>query len=1031
MEHEHELSFEQAAVVSFGAGSGHMLVLARPGSGKTHTLAARAKRLLNDGAEPRQMLAMTFSNRAANHLKDRLPAGGIWAGTFHAVCADILEQFGSVIGVRWPFRILDEVRAREFLLRAITELGVPLPHDDGWRERCLRELTEGIERRKNQGLERVDGAVGGQLGHDVAARIDETYCRLLTDANALDFADLIANAVRVLEQDEPTAEALRNRLRHLFIDEIHDISPEQYHLMGLLAPPRSSCQVFGVGDPDQAIYGWRGADARKMLARYRSDYQPTVHNLTRNFRSLAPIVRAADALMKNAGRTQRSTPNRVGRARPIWWGYATEQIEAREVAASIARAMRSGEFAGYGDFAVLYRTHAIGNAVEAELLHAGIPICRVQRERFFHDPDAQESLRYLELAFGLHDAGFEPALSWPRVIVDEMTMVHLQRLAERRELRLSELVREIDDLGDDVSPLTRGTIREFLATIGRDLGPLSGLPIAKVLEPFLEALKRRRSPIPRAERELVRDTLDLLEPSLREAQAALDVAIGAGRPVVVHALPGADNAAAAIVARHALDWYFGLAAEEVRAAPASSTAFVLTLGADHPCTPNGIGLGPLHSRTVSFSVATRTWRLMQMVLMGRETVDQGACVLLDVETSNHHPERAELLEFGAVRFEAGAVTGPGITSLVRPSAPGVIDPGATDVHGLRWSDVAEAPEPAAALPALLQALDGKVVVGHNIERFDLPVLRRAAAGAGLSFRPTHAIDTCRLAERLWPGEASYRLEDLARRTDPTAIQRHRAYDDCLLTGHVFAALLLASRREREIDVLSECLPVVAASIVAGKYDVANDNALLVAIGARSLAAGLGEKPFLDWEQHVDRVAETGARSQLESTAIAASDEDEAWERLVRGWRMTVDAFCASEPDQGIGRFLHFAALAQPLDALPKRVHAGDGNDPRSLGPDQRVALMTVHSAKGLEWPVVMLVGVEDDQYPHYNTKTEEQLAEERRLLYVGMTRAEDWLLMFSARERNGWRKGRSRFLEELIGDTIDVWQPGRGSSGAA
>ncbi|MGH2614235.1 MAG: UvrD-helicase domain-containing protein [Thermomicrobiales bacterium] len=1027
MERNPELSPEQAEAVGFLPSGGHLLVLARPGSGKTHTLAARARRLLDGGSDPSQLLAMTFSNRAANELKDRLPGGEIWAGTFHAVSADILERYGSAIGVRWPFRIVDEVRAREVLLRAVTDRGFPLPHDERWRRACLDEIASRIERRKRLGRERGEPGPGDRIDGDEVARIDETYSRLLREANALDFADLIAKAVETLEQDEVTAEALRNRIDHLLIDEFHDISPEQYRLMALLAPPRSPCQVFVVGDPDQAIYGWRGADAGRMLDRYRANFRPTEFHLTVNFRSVAPIVSAADALMADDGRTRPSLPARLGAVRPFWCGFPDAQAEAREVAASISRAMQTGRFGGYGDFAVLYRTHAMGNAVEAELLRAEIPIHRVQRERFFHDPDAQESLRYLELAYGLYHADFEPALSWPRMIVDEVTMVQLRQLAERRGLHLSELVRQVADLKEDVSPLTRGAIQEFLATIGRELGPLASLPIGEALDPFLDALKSRRSPIPRVEREAIRDTLDLLEQSLRDTHAALEQALLAGRNVRICAGADADCAAAELIVRHTLRWYFEIDSEEAGPVLDSPNGFTVTVGEERAPSADEIGFGPLHTRTVSFSVATRAWRLMQMLLMGRETADKGAFVLLDVETSNLHPERAELLEFGAFPFVDGEVTGAGIVSLVRPSSPAAIDPVATDIHGLRWSDVSDAPAPSECLPALLAALEDQVVVGHNIEGFDLPVLRRGAERAGLAFRPPHTIDTCRMAERLWPGEASYRMEDLARRTDSAASQRHRAREDCLLTGQLFADLLLGSRREREIDVLSECLPIVAASIVAGSYIVANDNALLVGIGVRALALGHGSSLFADWEGRTEKRQTDAVRSTLASAVVDAPEEDDAWDRLVRGWRTTVEAFCASEPDQGIARFLRYAALAQPVDALPRSLPTGDAPDPRSLGATERVTLMTVHSAKGLEWPVVFLVGVEDDQFPHYNTKTAEQLAEERRVLYVGMTRARDRLLLFSAGERDGRHRRRSRFLDQ-VGSTIDELRPGRVAS---
>lgn len=1016
MEQEHRLSDEQAAVVGFDRDAGHLLVLARPGSGKTHTLAARAGRLLADGVDPRQLLAMTFSNRAAEQLKDRLPGGHIWAGTFHAISADILERYGSAIGVRWPFRIADDNRSREFILRAIADVGYPLASDDRARLRFLREVQSRIERRKREGRERAESRRGDYLDADVVATIDETYCRLLEEANALDFADLIGKAIATLEQDALAGEALRNRLTHVLVDEVHDISPEQYQLMSLLAPARSDCEVFVVGDPDQSIYEWRGAHADRMIAQYRREYRPVEFGLSVNFRSRAPIVVAADTLM---AMRRASQPHRGGTTPPYWCEFPDAQAEAREVAATIARARASGQRPGFGAFAVLYRTHAVGDKIEAELLQAEIPVYRVQQDRFFHQRDAQESLRYLELAFGMHEDGFEPALNWPRVIVDELTMVHLRRLAARQAIRLTDIVHRIDEFNRELSPLTRAAIREFRDTIVSDLGPIMGLPIDEALDSFLDILKRRRSPIARVHREALRDSLDLLEQTLEERARALECAIRAGRPLALRLDGGPDCAAAEAIVRHAIESYLGLPIETVPLDETLADAFTVTLGEDLACDPRGFGLGPLHTRTVQLSVAARAWRLMQMVLMSYETLDRGAFLLLDVETTTRHPERAEIVEFGALPFSGGEARGEGIFSLVRPSSPTAIDPEATDTHGLRWREVAGAPTPREALPTLITLAETCVVVGHNVEDFDLPVLRQSAARAGLAFRPPLTIDTRRMAQRLWPEEASYRLEDLARRSSPGLMQEHRARSDCLLTARLFSDLLAHSRRDRELDVLTECLPLVAAGVAAGGNVVAHDNELFATIGARVLALGHGRRLLSDWEADADAASVAAARSLQAASQDTESEEDDRWARFRQGWVSAVAGFCASTEDWGIGGFLRYAALAQPIDALPHTTTANGDADPRVLTADERVTLMTVHSAKGLEWPVVFIAGVEDDQFPLYRATDAAQLAEERRTLYVGMTRAKDRLFLFSSHVREGRARSRSRFLGPLIGSVVE------------
>ncbi|MCC7022883.1 MAG: UvrD-helicase domain-containing protein, partial [Thermomicrobiales bacterium] len=389
-----------------------------------------------------------------------------------------------------------------------------------------------------------------------------------------------------------------------------------------------------VGDPDQAIYGWRGGDVGRMLRQYRAEYRPQEFHLTTNFRSRAAIVAAADALLGDARATRPSRAAHAGGHRPGWCAQPDGAREAAAVAQLIRRAVASRGDADYGDFAVLYRTHVVGDMIEAALLREEIPVWRVQNQRFFDDPDAQESLRLLELAVGLHGERFEPALNWPRVIVDEVSMARLRRLARHRGLGLTALMRQADCFPDEISPLTRGAIHEFLATFGEEMRPLVDRPVAEAIEPFLAALATRRGPIARAERPLVRDTLDLLERGLRPALGPLSTAVGERRAIRIVAGAGADAIAAAIIVKHALRWYFGVATVEGRGGePTARGEFSIHLGEEREPDTRGIGIGPLPTRTVELTVAARAWRLMQMLLMDQERDHDAEFVLFDIETT--------------------------------------------------------------------------------------------------------------------------------------------------------------------------------------------------------------------------------------------------------------------------------------------------------------------------------------------------------------------------------------------------------------
>nr|MBA2521433.1 UvrD-helicase domain-containing protein [Chloroflexia bacterium] len=837
------LSDEQRRVVEFPPTGGHLLVRAAPGSGKTETITRRIGYLIDQHRiDPATVLALTFTRRAAEDLGRRIRPADVWTGTFHALGVEILERWGAVIGIGRPLRICAGSRQADLLIRAIALAGVT-PHDDERdQRRFARELRHRISRRKRRGVDDDSRHGDERVPDGQMALIHDAYCRLLRDEEALDYDDLVTRAITVLETEEDAAAHYRARVRFVFIDEFHDISPEQYGLVRLLAPPRGlPVQLTAVADPDQAIYEWRDADVSTMLAVLRREYRPHELELTWNFRSAPPIIDAANAVIGGDRRTRPAVavlPPDGGAAPAVACVRSRDHLaEADRLADYIQRAVDSGRYR-FGDIAVLSRTHARSRYAAERLPQQGIPIWRVEPERFMSQPEVQDALRYLELLIALRDDHFVPALNWPRVLVDEVTMVHLRRLARRESLSLCALARRIDQYADEVSPLTRAAIRDFFVTVAGPLGDLADGPIHALMGPFLDVLRRRRSPLPLADRPALRDTFDLLGGHLRAAEGALAAALAANRPIVVRAGTDGDSVAASLIITHTLDRYLDhdvvLAAVDERVA---GDAFVIELGRDRPVTEHGIGLTVWVTPHVSFSLGTLAWRLGQMLLMRHERDPAVPLVAFDLETGDRHPLTAEVVEIGALWLTGDTDGQPprAFAQLVRPTSPRAITRQARDVHGLTWNRLASEPAMVDVLPALLAFLEDAVLVGHNIEDFDYPILRRAARDLG-SPEPRHLlIDTAKMARRLLPDQRSHRLEDLVHLFDPEARQTHRALDDAKLTKRLLAYLECARRRQQELEALTEALPLVAMSIAAAGLDIRHDNALLVRAGARAAA----------------------------------------------------------------------------------------------------------------------------------------------------------------------------------------------------
>jgi DNA helicase-2/ATP-dependent DNA helicase PcrA len=206
-------------------------------------------------------------------------------------------------------------------------------------------------------------------------------------------------------------------------------------------------QVVAIADPDQAIYAWRGAHVDTMLGAFRREYRPREFQLRQNFRCTPDIIAAANAVIGENRTSPPTTAISLSGTAPHLpvdlLSFTDEEAEAEKLVHYIERAVHSGRYS-YGDIAVLYRTHGRADLAAALLPQHGLPIARVEPGRFFGQQDVQEGLRYLELLLALRDDHFVPALNWPRVLVDEVTMVHLRRLARREGTTLCDLANRIE-----------------------------------------------------------------------------------------------------------------------------------------------------------------------------------------------------------------------------------------------------------------------------------------------------------------------------------------------------------------------------------------------------------------------------------------------------------------------------------------------------------------------------------------------------------------------------------------------------------
>ena len=373
-----------------------LLVVAGAGSGKTRVITYRIARLIAAGADPRRILSVTFTNKAAGEMRERVShllwerlrvsAGGLWLGTFHALSARLLRQWGTHVGLRKDFVVYDDDDQKRLLSRVLTDLAVP--------ERLfpVRQVLSAIDRQKNQGVAAADFNPTDYFD-DVVAKAYRLYEERLRAANATDFGGLLLNALRLCEEPTPAREEIFERFDHVLVDEFQDTNAVQYRLVRHLS--RRTHSITVVGDEDQSIYGWRGADIRNILDFERDHEGARVVKLEQNYRSTGHILRAANTIIaRNTERRPKHLFTNAGDGELIvMFEGETERDEADFVAGRIADGLRTDM--SPRDFAVFYRTNAQSRALEDALRARDIPYIVVGGTRFFDRAEIKTLIAYL------------------------------------------------------------------------------------------------------------------------------------------------------------------------------------------------------------------------------------------------------------------------------------------------------------------------------------------------------------------------------------------------------------------------------------------------------------------------------------------------------------------------------------------------------------------------------------------------------------------------------------------------------------
>jgi DNA helicase-2/ATP-dependent DNA helicase PcrA len=480
--------------------SGPLLILAGAGSGKTRVLTYRIAYLIGvKGIPPGKILAVTFTNKAAGEMKKRVekllgPAGsGVWVSTFHSWCARILRREAHLLGYTRNFSIYDDGDQKLLLKKCMEELEIS----------SQKVSPDAVQNRISSAKDKLItwqdfSSQTKDYFEENVAKIYKLYQNKLAQANAFDFDDLIMRVVEIFTQHPEVLQKFQDRYQYILVDEYQDTNHAQYRLVNLLASKNRNLCV--VGDEDQSIYGWRGADINNILD-FEKDYPDAkIVKLEQNYRSTQVILDAAGAVVKNNLQRKGKTlyTQIVGGEKVSLWFLENEYQEAEAIVGHLQHLIQRDAYSR-SDFTILYRTNAQSRVLEQKLRDSGIPYVIVGGLRFYERKEVKDILAYLKvLANPRDDLSLKRIINVPTRGVGAQTISKLEDHCLKNNLSLLEGIKHVQEI-EGISPRLKKTIDDFSGLLTVFSQSKDKLAIDQLTEliaeqtGYLDALKKEKT----------------------------------------------------------------------------------------------------------------------------------------------------------------------------------------------------------------------------------------------------------------------------------------------------------------------------------------------------------------------------------------------------------------------------------------------------------------------------------------------------------------------------------------------------------
>jgi superfamily I DNA/RNA helicase len=1000
---------------------GNLMVIAGPGAGKTRIIIGRMQHLIKNGVQPDRILAVTFTNKAADEIQDRINislennATEPLVSTFHSFALRILRDFYETAGLNKYFTVIDEEAQDEILKNFLRAHGVAPSVN------ILRRLRSHLDYEKANvcypiGHPNVKAEIADEIGE-----VFKEYQRFLIDNNAVDFNDLILLALMVLQGDEDARMKYRNRYDHILLDEFQDINRAQFELTRLIV--RDDARVLAVADSDQMIYNWRGSNP-ELIKTFLHDYNAEKIELTENYRSASEIILATKSLIsynKPLNERKLKIPENVEARVGL-----IEVSEDKEDASIIAKIVESNVARGYkfGDIAIIYRMHGIGDDIEQELSTRNIPLLRIRPSDEFIRSGLDQLMCYLRLSQNMFDWDVKSAWDFPRRFLNPLEGYRITSLARSMGTSLYKMVSNPQtDL--NISTLAQFRLKRFtglvenLALLGEELSP-SGYfrSLRKSLSGFL-------SPFIPVEEERLLVHLGKAKP---DSQKLSDILLNRNeKPYVLILHQGGVmlHLASMMIAKTLKD-YLNIPSQISVSHKISDSSWerlshritseiplvVIHLGHSEK---SDLFLGEFWTRGLAFEfyeikpqsqgddflIALSCFRFLIDLLTRMPENEEERLVFYDLETTGIDTRKVEIIELSALATKLYSEDSQTYNSLVKPS--GFLPPEITDLTGITAAMLKDALPPNRVIDEFDAFSRGAVLIGHNIINYDNQIMERYyPTYLKRDFLPEN-IDTVLWARDLFPGQNNS-LAALGERFKLSTENLHRAGEDVRLNREVFYRLFEVDCIKRGLDFSRQAVVLMALMALEREEPEKGAGRAFLSASIRILANDEIDIEIIksDLEKSFEKSTcddLMGKIDLLKKEKYPDDPQRERWESLADYLGSMILHYEEKRESENISGFVNHYTLLTESDYMQ------EGNT---------VKMMSIHAAKGLEFPIVIISGLEQGSIPHYLALDKlDRIEEERRLLYVAMTRAREKLYLVYSQRRDGRYRPPSMFLQEI------------------